>query len=104
MYSADRLGDDVLAVLDALKLNRPVPAGHSLGGEELSSVGSRHPERVAGLIYLDAGYAYELGIGGSVLLRLPSPNRLAGCSALRKAIKTIVANGALLQVALTLRR
>jgi pimeloyl-ACP methyl ester carboxylesterase len=58
MYSADRLGDDVLAVLDALKLKRPVLAGHSLGGEELSSVGSRHPERVAGLIYLDAGYAY----------------------------------------------
>src|SRR6516165_5511606 len=57
-YSADRLGDDVLAVLDALKLNRPVLAGHSLGDEELSSVGSRHPERVAGLIYLDAGYAY----------------------------------------------
>jgi pimeloyl-ACP methyl ester carboxylesterase len=58
MYSADRLGDDVLAVLDALRLSRPVLAGHSLGGEELSSVGSRHPERVAGLIYLDAGYAY----------------------------------------------
>ena len=57
-YSADRLGDDVLAVLDALKLNRPVLAGHSLGGEELSSVGSRHPERVAGVIYLDAGYSY----------------------------------------------
>ncbi len=32
--------------------------GHSLGGEELSSVGSRHPDRVAGLIYLDAGYSY----------------------------------------------
>ena len=57
-YSADRLGDDVLAVLDALQLNRPVLAGHSLGGEELSSVGSRHRQRVAGLIYLDAGYSY----------------------------------------------
>jgi non-heme chloroperoxidase len=57
-YSADRLGDDVLAVLDSLKIAKPVLAGHSLGGEELSSVGSRHPERVAGLIYLDAGYAY----------------------------------------------
>ena len=57
-YSADRLGDDVLAVLDALKLNRPVLAGHSLAGEELSSVGSRHPERIAGLIYLEAGYSY----------------------------------------------
>jgi pimeloyl-ACP methyl ester carboxylesterase len=57
-YSADRLGDDVLAVLDALKLNRPVLAGHSIAGEELSSIGSRHPERVAGLIYLDGGYSY----------------------------------------------
>ncbi len=57
-YSADRLGDDVLAVLDALKLNRPVLAGHSLAGEELSSIGSRHPGRVSGLIYLDAGYSY----------------------------------------------
>ncbi|MCU1324942.1 MAG: putative hydrolase or acyltransferase of alpha/beta superfamily, partial [Bryobacterales bacterium] len=57
-YSADRLGDDVLAVLDALKLNRPILVGHSLAGEELSSVGSRHPERVAGLIYLEAAYSY----------------------------------------------
>ena len=57
-YSADRLGDDVLAVIDALKLNRPVLIGHSIAGEELSSVGSRHPEKVAGLIYLEAAYAY----------------------------------------------
>ena len=57
-YSADRLGDDVIAVIDSLKLNRPVLVGHSIGGEELSSVGSRHPEKVAGLIYLDAGYSY----------------------------------------------
>ena len=57
-YSADRLGDDVLAVLKALDLNQPVLVGHSLAGEELSSIGSRHPERVAGLIYLDAGYGY----------------------------------------------
>ena len=57
-YAADRLGDDVLAVIDALKISKPVLAGHSLGGEELSSIGSRYPERIAGLIYLDAGYSY----------------------------------------------
>jgi non-heme chloroperoxidase len=57
-YAADRLGDDVLAVLDFLQLSRPVLAGHSIAGEELSSVGSRHPEKVGGLIYLDAGYGY----------------------------------------------
>ena len=57
-YSADRLGDDVLAVLDSLRLAKPVLIGHSIAGEELSSIGSRRPERVAGLVYLDAGYAY----------------------------------------------
>lgn len=57
-YSADRLGDDVLAVLDSLKLDRPVLVGHSIAGEELSSIGSRYPGKVAGLIYLDAGYSY----------------------------------------------
>jgi non-heme chloroperoxidase len=57
-YSADRLGDDVLAVMSALKLGRPILAGHSIAGEELSSIGSRYPEKVGGLIYLDAGYGY----------------------------------------------
>lgn len=57
-YSADRLGDDVLAVLDELKLARPVLVGHSIAGEELSSIGTRAPDKVAGLVYLDAGYAY----------------------------------------------
>jgi non-heme chloroperoxidase len=57
-YSADRLGDDVLAVMAALKLSRPVLVGHSIAGEELSSVGARQPEKVAGLIYLDAGFPY----------------------------------------------
>jgi non-heme chloroperoxidase len=57
-YSADRLGDDILAIMDSLKLDRPVLIGHSIAGEELSSIGSRHPEKVAGLIYLDAGYSY----------------------------------------------
>jgi len=53
-YMADRLGDDVLAVISALRLERPVLAGHSIAGQELSSIGTRHPDRVAGLIYLDA--------------------------------------------------
>lgn len=57
-YSADRLGDDVLAVMDQLKLIRPVLVGHSIAGEELSSIGTRAPNKVAGLVYLDAGYAY----------------------------------------------
>jgi len=59
-YTADRLGEDVLAVINALHLNKPIIAGHSIAGEELSYIGSHHPEEVAGLIYIDAGYPYAL--------------------------------------------
>jgi pimeloyl-ACP methyl ester carboxylesterase len=55
-------------VIAALNLNRPILVGHSLAGQELSSVGSRHPERVAGLIYLDGGYLYAYDP------RLPEPS------------------------------
>ncbi|MGC1293714.1 MAG: alpha/beta hydrolase, partial [Alloacidobacterium sp.] len=57
-YSADRLGNDVLAVMAKLKIDKPVLVGWSVGGEELSSVGSRFPGKVKALIYLDAGYPY----------------------------------------------
>ena len=62
-WGADRLGDDVLAVLNALNLKKPVLVGHSLGGEELSSVATRYPSRVAGLVYLEAGYPYAFDNG-----------------------------------------
>jgi pimeloyl-ACP methyl ester carboxylesterase len=49
-----RLADDVLQVLDALKLVAPVVAGHSMSGEELTPLGDEHSDRLAGLVYLDA--------------------------------------------------
>jgi pimeloyl-ACP methyl ester carboxylesterase len=61
-YTPDRLGDDILAVCGALHLVRPVLIGHSLAGEELSSIGSRYPEKVAGLIYVEAGNGAPAGV------------------------------------------
>jgi len=63
-YSSDRLGDDVLAVIAALHLDKPglakpVLVGHSIAGEELSSIGRRHPDRVSGLIYLECSGTYS---------------------------------------------
>lgn len=57
-YSADRLGNDVLAAMDALHVVRPVLVGHSIAGGELSSIATRYPQKIAGLIYLEAAYAY----------------------------------------------
>ncbi len=59
-YDAKRLGDDVIAVLDALHIADPVLIGHSIAGEELSAVSTYHPGRAAGLVYLDAGAPFAL--------------------------------------------
>lgn len=84
-YSGDRLGDDILAVMDALKIERPVLIGHSLGGEELSSIGTRHPERVAGLVYLDAGYSYAYYDAG-----LPEGDPAVDDAVLRRELEELV--------------
>ena len=68
-YDTDRRADDVLAILDSLALEKPIIAGHSLAGEELSSIGSRRPARVAGLIYLEASTgAYDDGTHGDFVV------------------------------------
>lgn len=65
---ADRLGNDVLAVIDSVNLRRPILVGHSIAGVELSSVANSRPERIAGLVYLDAAYSYAFdnGKGASI--------------------------------------
>lgn len=55
-YTAERLAEDLLHVLDALNLQHPVLIGHSIAGEELSFLAAHHPNRVAALVYLDAAY------------------------------------------------
>jgi pimeloyl-ACP methyl ester carboxylesterase len=59
-YSVERLGNDVLQVLDALALERPVLIGHSIAGQELSVLATQHPNRIAGVVYLDGAYRYAL--------------------------------------------
>src|SRR6267142_6197011 len=77
--AGDRLGQDVLAVIDALKLKTPVLVGHSIAGAELSWVATSRPNRVAGLVYLEAGYPYAFDNGkGSTMkefleARAPQP-------------------------------
>jgi non-heme chloroperoxidase len=54
-YTDQRLADDVLQVIDSLNIVAPVLVGHSMAGSELTTLGNEHSERLAGLVYLDAG-------------------------------------------------
>lgn len=59
----ERLGQDVLEVIDALKLDKPILIGHSIAGAEMSWMAHAHPNRIAGLVYLEAGYSYAFDNG-----------------------------------------
>ena len=59
-YDPRRLGDDVVAVLDAFHIANPVVVGPSIAGEELSAVSTHHPGRAAALVYLDATGTFAL--------------------------------------------
>jgi len=91
---ADRVGEDVMAVIRALHLNKPVLVGHSIAGAELSSVATLHPDSIAGVIYLEAAYPYAFDDGEGPTMKefleaqgpnapTPSQSDLASFSALQ---------------------
>jgi pimeloyl-ACP methyl ester carboxylesterase len=75
--STERLGADILAVLNAFKLQSPVLVGHAFAGEEMSWIGSRHSGRVAGLIYVDAAYdRTHIAEEAAIMRRIPAPRQM----------------------------
>ncbi len=58
-YTYDLLGEDAIAVLDALGVRRAVFAGASMGAHTLLNVALRHPERVAGLVVITPAYSAD---------------------------------------------
>lgn len=54
VYAIGPMADDVDAVVRALGISRFVLVGHSFGGTVLSSYAGKHPEKLAGLVYVDA--------------------------------------------------
>lgn len=73
----ERLGKDVADVIGALKLDKPVLVGHSIAGAELSWMANRHPDWIAAVVYLDAGYSYAFDDGKGVpaldMMKLQAP-------------------------------
>jgi len=53
-YTAKESAADVVAALDRLRLAGPILAGHSFGGQDLSTVAAEYPERIGGLVYLNS--------------------------------------------------
>jgi pimeloyl-ACP methyl ester carboxylesterase len=54
VYSSEALAADIAAVVNALRLDRFVLVGHSMGGSASIAYASAHPQRVAGLVLVGA--------------------------------------------------
>lgn len=81
-YGVDAFAADVGEVADALGLERFVLAGNSMGGAVAARYAMLHPERLAGLVLIDAsGAPVERKSGGNLAFAIaatPGVNRLAG--------------------------
>jgi non-heme chloroperoxidase len=53
-YELQRSVDDLLGVLDALKMNQPILVANSCGGWTLTRLAVQHPARLGGAVYLEA--------------------------------------------------
>lgn len=81
-FDTATLAADVLALCDSLALGPVVLVGHSVAGDELTECAARHPDRIAGLVYLDAAYdrshttarLLTLAVLGQVPPAPPGPN------------------------------
>jgi pimeloyl-ACP methyl ester carboxylesterase len=60
-YSQDRARDDVLAVLDGLKIERAHVVGISMGGFATLHFGLKYPDRACSLVVCGCGYGAEPG-------------------------------------------
>ncbi|WP_050630472.1 alpha/beta fold hydrolase [Bradyrhizobium viridifuturi] len=68
-YGPDQHTDDMLALLDALGIDRAGVVGHDVGGAVMQPLARKAPERIAGLMFFDFVYP---GIGP----RMAAPDRL----------------------------
>ena len=54
-YAAADFVADAVAVLDAHRIDRALVVGHSMGGYHATMLAATHPERLRGLVIVDAG-------------------------------------------------
>jgi pimeloyl-ACP methyl ester carboxylesterase len=55
-YGFDRRAEDIVRVMDAMRIEKAIVIGESAAGEEMHILGARYAARVRGLVYVDAAF------------------------------------------------
>lgn len=58
-YDLATLTEDLRALMDSLGIAKAHLAGWSMGGNEITAMAARYPDRVERIVYLDAGYDWS---------------------------------------------
>jgi pimeloyl-ACP methyl ester carboxylesterase len=79
-YDVPTVAADVAAVIAALRLDRPVVAGQSWGGNVVLELAARHPAAVRGIVCVDGGWTEPSAVfpDWETCLRVLAPPRLVG--------------------------
>src|SRR3954464_11862567 len=77
-YTMDRYADDIVALLDALQIEKAAIGGLSMGGYVALSIWRRHPERVRALVLADTRAVGDTQEGAGKRLELMQLARTAG--------------------------
>jgi pimeloyl-ACP methyl ester carboxylesterase len=92
-YNHGVLAEDLRLLLDSLQIRKAVLVGWSLGGNELAEFTAEHPERVAGLVFLEC---YDLSLpqtrgllGHYPIASSPAPRDLRNQAAFRAWWKSV---------------
>lgn len=91
--SLGQLVDDVVAVMDSLRLPKAVLIGHSFAGFEMALFGEKHPGRCDGLVYLDAAYDYTDADVERVFTEAPPPPAPPMTAADSASMEAVIAYG-----------
>jgi non-heme chloroperoxidase len=55
-YDVSTLVQDIVVVMDRMNFEGAVLIGHSIAGDEMTTLAANHPDRIRALVYLDAAY------------------------------------------------
>lgn len=88
-FSVDDLTDDLVAMLDTLRLEQVTLVGFSFGGNEITRFAERYPSRVSRLVYLDAALEQSrpqqaAAFANIPVLPSPGPSDVASLDAFRR--------------------
>ncbi|MBG6054889.1 pimeloyl-ACP methyl ester carboxylesterase [Salinibacterium sp. CAN_S4] len=96
---------DVVAVIDALGLDRVPLVGHSMGGFVANVTAHRHPDRVSGVLLVDGGLTlplpHGLTLGNAAQALSPSIDRLSLTFSSREAYRAFASTHPAIQEAWT---